>query len=768
MKNAFKHFLDRAHSAISRSDRVEIVAYLFFAYALFVIWTTFKYSVLQYDYYHGLADKQQTITVKNPVSRGTIYSNNDPVGVFATSTDLPDLAVDPKAPGSKERLYPFLTDASYLDLCQHGPDEKCFEAVAGFAKPSMAPDAAITADNVKAVIRAELTRRIEKEFVDFVLVKESLSPDEVRDMELFSGSGFTLLSGNLYVNPLEVSDDRRPAYAAKLVQTFHMAQEDVDFLLSKRTVRYVKILRKMNLSTKDFVDARLKEEKEAVKKGLLNENDGITPFVILEPHPTRFYPEKNVSGQVTGFVDNEGIGHYGIEGYYHDELQGQEGQRKTRKDASGKSLGGYDLAERKIVNGADVKLTIDRNIQKEVTRILSEGVKEFRANRGSVVIMDPKTGAVVAMVGYPDYDPNDFGAVYEIEKVSYARYPNPSIDLLGLTVMVEDSKDGTEYAYDGRRIKLRVATEGEVGNPAVPKFKFKNNYGPGAYINDTIGSLYEPGSVFKAITTAIAIDTGDIKPTDTYLDKGYAEIDDFKIKNVSKECIGRHTYLHALDWSCNVGMIDIVQKIGKSLFSKYVADFGFGMKTGITLEGEVFGKIEPYEKWSRAKLFTQSFGQGITATVLQMATAYSALANGGIYMEPYIVDSITLGDGTVIKNTPKPLRRVIKEETSKQITAMLVEGATIGFAKKGSVEGYDVAGKTGTSQIAAKGKYEENGPGHTITSYGGFAPASNPKFVMIVKLERPRSSEFSETTSSALFSRIAKYLLNYYGIPKSK
>ncbi|EKD25446.1 MAG: hypothetical protein ACD_80C00055G0001, partial [uncultured bacterium (gcode 4)] len=154
-------------------------------------------------------------------------------------------------------------------------------------------------------------------------------------------------------------------------------------------------------------------------------------------------------------------------------------------------------------------------------------------------------------------------------------------------------------------------------------------------------------------------------------------------------------------------------------------------------------------------------------TVLQMATAYSVIANGGVYMQPYVVDSLTLADGTIVKNAPTPLRRVIKEETSKKVIAMLTEWAKIGFAKKGSVDGYDVAGKTGTSQIAAKGKYETGGPGHTITSYGGFAPASNPKFVMIVKIERPRSAEYSETTSSAIFSKIAKYLLNYYGIPKN-
>jgi len=287
------------------------------------------------------------------------------------------------------------------------------------------------------------------------------------------------------------------------------------------------------------------------------------------------------------------------------------------------------------------------------------------------------------MASYPDFDPNNFGDVYQLERVSYAKYPNPSFDLLGYPLFVEDSTIGVEVMVGKNKIKLRAATEDEIGNPAIPKYKYKNMYGPGVYQSDPVAALYEPGSVFKAITTSIGIDTGDIKPNDTYTDNGFVNIDDFKISNVSQECIGHHTYLHALDWSCNVGMIDIVQKIGKSLFYKYINDFGIGAKTNITLEGEVFGKIDPYEKWSRAKLFTMAFGQGITATVLQMAAAYSVIANGGIYMQPYIVDSMTLADGTVVTNTPTPLRRVIKEETSKQVIAMLTEGATIGFAKKG-------------------------------------------------------------------------------------
>jgi cell division protein FtsI/penicillin-binding protein 2 len=140
--------------------------------------------------------------------------------------------------------------------------------------------------------------------------------------------------------------------------------------------------------------------------------------------------------------------------------------------------------------------------------------------------------------------------------------------------------------------------------------------------------------------------------------------------------------MHALDWSCNVGMINIIQKIGPSLFHKYIEDFGFGMKTNVMLDGEYFSRLDPYEKWSRTQFFTMSFGQGISATMLQMASAYSVLANGGIYMEPHIVESITTPSGQRIETIPMPLRRVIQEETSRKITAMLVNGVRVGFAKK--------------------------------------------------------------------------------------
>lgn len=394
-----------------------------------------------------------------------------------------------------------------------------------------------------------------------------------------------------------------------------------------------------------------------------------------------------------------------------------------------------------------------------------------------MVVTDPKTGAILAMANYPTYDPNQFSAVGELEPVLYTDYKNPGYDLFGFPMFVVDSENGTiSHNIDGKFVKLRPATDDEINNFAIQKFKYKNGFGAGNYQNSVISALYEPGSVFKAITVAIGLDTGEIKPTQSYYDRNSVTIEygggaKTVINNYSKaKCGGWHTYTSALNWSCNVGMIDIVEKVGRSLFDSYVREFGFGAKTDVTMDGEVFSQISPYEKWSRAQFFTMSFGQGISVTMLQMASAYNVLANGGIYMKPYLVEKITYPNGKVVESVPTPVRRVIKEETSKTITAMLVDGAKRGYAASGAVPGYSMAGKTGTSQIPYKGTYEnlyfKQVVGHTVTSYGGYAPAYNPKFVMIVMLERPRTSGDSEKTASALYKEIAEYLLTYYKVPK--
>lgn len=194
--------------------------------------------------------------------------------------------------------------------------------------------------------------------------------------------------------------------------------------------------------------------------------------------------------------------------------------------------------------------------------------------------MDPKTGAITAMVNYPNYDPNNFTNVYEMEPVIYSQYPKPNFDLFGYPLFVVDTQSGSiNINLDGKRLKMREATDDEIENFSVTKYKFKNGFGVGTYKNDVVGSLYEPGSVFKPITVAIGIDSGEIQPSDRYFDRGYVELDlggrIARINNIARQCLGNNTYSNALNWSCNVGMVNIIEKIGRPLFSRYISDFGF-------------------------------------------------------------------------------------------------------------------------------------------------------------------------------------------------
>jgi stage V sporulation protein D (sporulation-specific penicillin-binding protein) len=748
--------------------------YFFLWYAFLLISTTFGYTVVDHDYYKTQADNQQMMELRNTNSRGSIYSRStesSPKGVFSVSTNLWTLAIDPSQSGSQDKLVAFLADVVFDEFCR-GTGNECIDAMSSYLKKDLREQSDITDNDIKNMTKSYLLDRMNSP-IDAVQIGEKVPESVMQEIEEWQDISLYFVVDNLYVNPTLVAD---PALLAeRLSKTLGLTSEIVAPKLEIRKRRHLEILRRMSLQTRDTVNKRIIAEREAVKQKQLLPDSAIYPFIKIEDNLVRFYPEKTVAWQILWFVDNDGRGQYGIEGYFDDDLLGESPVQLVRKDSAGRPIGGYVTEEIDTnKSGIDISLTIDRNIQKEISSKLAKAVIDYRANKWSVIVMDPKTGAVIASVNYPDFDPNNFTSVYDIEKINYNKYPKPSFDLLGMPVFVEDTLSGSlTMRYEGKRVFVRRATDNEIGNPAVPKYKYVNNFGPGVYVNDVVGSLYEPGSVFKAVTVAIGLDTWEINPNDTYYDKWYVEIEyewgvKRRISNVSSNCIGRHTYIHGLDWSCNVAMIDIIQKIGRSLFYKYIHDFGFGSKSDITLDGEVFSQITPYEKWSRTQLFTMSFWQWINVTLLQMAAAYSVLANGWIYMKPYIVDSITYQDGRTVKTIPTPLRRVIKEETSEKITAMLIDSVKNGFAKWWGVPGYIIAGKTWTSQIASRGGYEAWEPGRTITSYGWYAPANNPKFVLIVKLERPRSAIYSETTSSKLYSEIAWYLLEYYKVPKNQ
>lgn len=295
-----------------------------------------------------------------------------------------------------------------------------------------------------------------------------------------------------------------------------------------------------------------------------------------------------------------------------------------------------------------------------------------------------------------------------------------------------------------------------------------NNYSSSptsSYLNTNVQGMFEPGSSFKPITMAMGLDLGKVTPDTTYVDPGVIEIAGRQIHNFDSLAHGTETMTQVLEKSLNTGAAFVENLVGQDNFLNYVINFGFGQKTGVDLPGEVSGDVANLYSGRQVNFVTASFGQGIAVTPLQLITAYSALANGGKLMKPYIVDRIVHEGGTEDATKPEVASIPISEKTSAKIRSMLVSVVDIGF-DKARIKGYDVAGKTGTAQIAdGKGGYQD---GVFIHDFLGFAPASNPKFVVLIKMDKPQGITFAADSLSPTFRDVAAYLLNYYNIPPTR
>lgn len=749
-----------------RYPREYFVFVFFIVFLLAILKETFAYTVLEYEFYDGLAYKQQVGEVEIPVTRGTIFSATWSGTVLSTSVDLSDLAIDPQIEWDKAALGEYLVDIVYKELCYLKAAEDCYSNTLKYLRQLQIPEFSASEGFVKNLLREYIVNKVSQNKITSVLIADDIEAEDATKLFWAWHKGVYITNSNIYVNPEEVVN---PSVVAQSISEITWGDiKDIEYSIRQRDLRYIPIINKLSLSLSDDIRQKIADEKQAIKQGIITSEQSIGGFIILNPRPQRIYPEGEVGSQIIGFLDGESVGRYGLEGKFDELLQWLKGQMVSRKDIQGRIIDPISL-NRETLTGqwVDIYTTIDRNVQKKVEKILKDGVERYRANKGTVVVMNPKNGAIVSLANYPSYDPNDPGEVYEIEKVNYEQYPNPETDLLGRTVFVEDIENGSKQIYDGKEIYLREADREEYGNYEIDKYKYKNDFGAGVYQNDAISGLYEPWSIMKSITVAIGLDTGEISKWDIYNDVGRVTIDSFTIKNDSSRCLGYHTFGHALSFSCNVWMIRIAQRVWESLFHQYFQEFGFWDVTDISLEGEVYSQIAPYEKWSKAKLFTSSYGLWVSVTPLQMAAAYSVIANGGVYIKPRIIDSIEFSDGKIIEYKPEVLRRVIKESTSRDVSRMLVNGVEQWVADNGRVEWYSVAGKTGTSQIAYRWRYEV-GVASTYGSFAGFWPVEDPQFVIIVKLDRPRSSTYGGQTSAHLFSEIAEELFDYYGIPKKE
>lgn len=547
--------------------------------------------------------------------------------------------------------------------------------------------------------------------------------------------------------PLEIENR---SYAFSTVANLLNITEDQILKLVNGKNRYVILERKITPNASEKIKLLLKNDKAGKFSG-----------VGLQPEYYRYYPEKTLASNVIGYVNSLGTGLYGIESKFNVQLQGKKGIFETQKDSIGRQITVGDSVIQPAVDGDNIVLTIDRSIQMKLDKIMEKGVKENRADDGLGIIYDPQTGKVLAMSHYPTFDPNIYSKVFEKETINLKSEEIqrliPIDEKTGHYILITDSQTG---------VKIDIFKE-IYRDGTIRYTKYKNNLGGEVYQNKAVAWPYEPGSVFKPLVMSAAIDDKDVTPNTQYNDNGPIKTDEYTIKNALLKYYGVITMTQVLEKSLNTGMAFIARKMGRNLLYNYIIKFGFGERTDIELDSEASGKIEHFTKWAESELITHAFGQGITVTPIQIVAAYGALANKGTLMQPYIIDEIVQANGKVIKNDPHVARQVIDEQTATEVTSMLVSAVERGVATHAGVPNHYVAGKTGTAQTYYKGK-PLSGIGTTNATVMGYGPIDKPRFVMLIKLTRPRTSEWADATAAPMFSQMAQFLFDYYNIPPDK
>lgn len=424
----------------------------------------------------------------------------------------------------------------------------------------------------------------------------------------------------------------------------------------------------------------------------------------FERQEGRYYPEASVAAHLLGFVgkDSEGKdqGYFGLEGYYDVVLSGKPGFIVREEDAFGLPIAAGTMREISAVGGVSLLTHIDKGIEIDLDAKLKEGIEKYGATGGTAIVMDPKSGGIIAMSSYPSYDPREY--------------------------------------FD---------------------------YGEELFINPSISLSFEPGSVFKVLVMAAALDAGVINPeTKCDICGGSVRIDKYTIETWNGEYRPDSKMTDIIVNSDNVGMVFVGRKLGVEKMYEYLTAFGIGEKTGIDLQGEMSPVMRSKDKWGQIELATASFGQGVAVTPVQMVRAVGAIANKGLLLEPRVVNKI-IGEGWEENIEKTNGEMVISEKAASEVTAMMVEAAQNGESKWTNIQGFGVAGKTGTAQIPIAGHYDED---KTIASFIGFAPYDNPKFVMLVTLHEPATSPWASETAAPLWYSIAKDLFIKFGIqPKN-
>ncbi|MEG1613922.1 MAG: penicillin-binding transpeptidase domain-containing protein, partial [Oscillospiraceae bacterium] len=516
----------------------------------------------------------------------------------------------------------------------------------------------------------------------------------------------------VYINPSKIKNEEiRVNISKNLSELLGLDYDAVYKKASRSKYGY------MSVKTQVENDVKLKVSK------FITDNKGYNQIIGIDPDTKRYYPYMNFASTILGFTGADDEGRSGLEYYYNDTLKGVSGRIITARNAKAGDMPTQYESTFDAQKGTSLVLTIDQVIQYYLDKGLEQAVIDFNASYGYGIVMDVKTGAILAMTTKPDFDSNK---PYEIT----------SQKVLDEINKIPDEKEREKALTNARYAQWR---------------------------NRTISDTYEPGSVFKVITAAAAIEENLVSDNEKFFCSGSIRVADRVIHCHNWDGHGSEDFTTALMNSCNPVFVTVSQRLGAEKFFKYFEAFGFSEPTGVDLPAEStpIANVTYYtaNKLGVSQLASESFGQSFQVSPIQMVTAISAVANGGKLMQPYIVASRLDQDGnSTAVTSPKMKRQVISESTSKKVASMMEAVATSGTGRNSYVAGYRVAGKTGTSQKLTS-------PGKFIASFSGFAPADNPEIAVLIVVDEPTGGSYmGGTVAAPIAAQVIEQTLKYLNV----
>lgn len=532
----------------------------------------------------------------------------------------------------------------------------------------------------------------------------------------------------LVCNPQDVKENGDADYIAdNLSKIIDIDRDKIYDTITQTKYQYRVLKKRLSIEESDAIEKYINDDKKF--KGIYFENDS-----------KRYYPF-DVASHVLGWVNSDNNGASGVEMIYDDVLSGKAGTISTNRSATGTTL---DENQAQYLTesdtGSDVVLTIDETIQHFLEKHLEEAVKEDELKEGAAgIVMNPKTGEVLAMATKPDFDSNSYDDV--------TRFANMAIDFTYET-QDTDSDSGSTPKPTEDPDNLSDETIAAMRNKM--------------WRNKAVSDSYEPGSTFKIITAAAALEEHVVDENSTFYCPGYKIVEDRKIGCSNTSGHGAQTFVEGVQNSCNPVFMELGLKLGEEKFMEYFRSFGLTEKTGISLNGESSG-IYYTNGMNNVDIAISSFGQGFQVTPIQFITAISAVINGGERMKPQIVKEIRGSDGVIQSFEPEVVNRVISEETSDKMRSIIESvvskpGAT---GKNAYVKGFRIGGKTGTSEKTPRGTNKR------IASFVGFAPANDPEIICLVMLDEPQvENKYGGTIAAPLVGELIEDILNYLGTDK--